>query len=176
MFIYKQVRANFVTMSTISERKYTARKKKIRENYKNRAKHEVRMGYNKDQYYKDKYVESLVLWKYIDRSRQNVIYRIVQNLVGRATKSFTKKHVERQITHTELLGCSPEVLKEHLEKQFTEEIDFKNYGKWEVDHIIPIDSFDLSDVEEVKKCFHYTNLQPLWREDNIKKSNKILQD
>jgi hypothetical protein len=54
--------------------------------------------------------------------------------------------------------------------------DFADCKKaaWHVDHIIPCSSFDLTDSEQQKKCFHYTNLQPLWAIDNLKKSNKIL--
>jgi len=44
-----------------------------------------------------------------------------------------------------------------------------NYGKWHVDHIIPISSFNLTLETEVEKCFHFTNLQPLWAKDNLKK-------
>ena len=44
-----------------------------------------------------------------------------------------------------------------------------NYGEWEIDHIRPICSFDLTDMEQMKQCFHYTNMQPLWRVDNQSK-------
>ena len=75
----------------------------------------------------------------------------------------------------ELLGCTITELKLHLEKQFTEGMTWDNYGKfgWHVDHIIPCSIFNLTDPTEQKQCFHYTNLQPLWWDDNIKKSNKI---
>ena len=79
--------------------------------------------------------------------------------------------------HTlDLLGCSVEELWIHLEKQFTAGMTRENHGRngWHIDHIIPCASFDLSDPEQQSQCFHYTNLQPLWAEDNIKKGNKII--
>jgi hypothetical protein len=61
-----------------------------------------------------------------------------------------------------------------LEKQFTKGMNWKNYGKWHIDHIKPCASFDLSLEHEQKLCFHFTNLQPLWAKDNIRKSDKII--
>jgi len=52
-------------------------------------------------------------------------------------------------------------------------MNFDNYGKWHLDHIKPCASFDLSKPEEQQKCFHYTNLQPLWAKDNLTKGAKI---
>ena len=74
----------------------------------------------------------------------------------------------------ELTGCTLEELKEHLASKFTEGMTFENYGKWHIDHILPCASFDLLLPEEQPKCFHYTNLQPLWAIDNMKKGAKIL--
>lgn len=74
--------------------------------------------------------------------------------------------------HTKnLIGCSIEELIEHLESQFQEEMTWDNYGKggWHIDHIKPCAKFDLEDPEEQRKCFHYTNLQPLWEKDNLAK-------
>lgn len=73
----------------------------------------------------------------------------------------------------ELLGCSIEEFKLHLEKQFDENMSWDNYGDyWELDHIKPCDAFDLSNLEEQKKCFTFTNIQPLEKITNRKKSNK----
>ena len=72
-----------------------------------------------------------------------------------------------------LVGCTPTFLKEYLEAKFKDGITWDNYGEWHVDHIIPCASFDLTKEEEQKKCFHYTNLQPLWAEENLSKGAKV---
>lgn len=69
-------------------------------------------------------------------------------------------------------GCSPEFLKEHLERQFVEGMTWENRNEWHIDHIIPLSSAKTED--ELYELCHYTNLQPLWAEDNLKKSNKVL--
>lgn len=73
----------------------------------------------------------------------------------------------------ELLGCKPEFLKEYLEKQFTGDMSWENYGSlWHIDHRKPCDAFDLIQESEQRACFHYTNLQPLLVIDNLKKGKK----
>jgi len=72
----------------------------------------------------------------------------------------------------ELTGCCKEQLITHLESKFTEGMSWENYGKWHIDHIRPCASFDLVEPEEQKKCFHWTNLQPLWAQDNMRKGAK----
>lgn len=73
----------------------------------------------------------------------------------------------------ELLGCQIHELKEHLEMQFKPGMTWGNYGLkgWHIDHKRPCASFDLTDPTQQRKCFHYTNLQPLWEVDNLKKSD-----
>lgn len=70
------------------------------------------------------------------------------------------------------LGCSVAHLKFYLEGKFTDGMSWKNYGKWHVDHVIPLTFFDLTDRAQFLKAVHYTNLQPLWAADNIRKKNK----
>jgi hypothetical protein len=74
-----------------------------------------------------------------------------------------------------LCGCSPDELRKHIENQFSKHtgMSWNNRHMWHIDHILPINSFDITDVEQQQKCFHYTNLQPLWAMDNLLKSDKI---
>ena len=79
-------------------------------------------------------------------------------------------------TAMNLVGCSIKQLKQHLEKQFKQGMSWDSYGKWHIDHIKPCASFDLSKKSEQCRCFHYTNLQPLWAKDNLEKGNKFSED
>lgn len=77
-----------------------------------------------------------------------------------------------------LLGCSFKFLKKHLESQFKNGMTWENYGidGWEIDHIRPCASFDLSKPEEQIKCFHYSNLQPMWAKENRAKNARKIRD
>lgn len=93
--------------------------------------------------------------------------RVVENL-RRRTRAVLEG-TNKSASTLELIGCSPLELRSHLETQFTEGMSWDNYGKWHVDHIKPCCSFDLTDSRQQKECFNYTNLQPLWAEDNLRK-------
>ena len=75
------------------------------------------------------------------------------------------------------LGCSISELMQHLERQWQYGMSWENYGnkigQWSVDHKMPISKFDLTKREELLKAVHYTNLQPMWHIDNLKKGNRI---
>ena len=69
----------------------------------------------------------------------------------------------------DLLGCSSEEFRAHLERQFQEGMTWENHGDWHMDHIVPCAHFDLKDPEQQKKCFIASNIQPLWKADHMKK-------
>ena len=69
----------------------------------------------------------------------------------------------------ELIGCSYEFFTKHIESQFTEGMSWENRDKWHIDHIVPCAAFDLSDPEQQRICFHYTNMRPLWAWENQSK-------
>ena len=74
-------------------------------------------------------------------------------------------------TH-ELLGCSFQELKSHIESLFVDGMNWENMGEWHIDHIMPLAAFDLTKEENQKIAFNYKNLQPLWAIDNLKKGAK----
>jgi len=73
-----------------------------------------------------------------------------------------------------LLDCSLEFLRNYLQNRFINGMSWSNYGKWHIDHIKPCASFNLSKPSEQRKCFHYTNLQPLWAKDNQSKRDTLI--
>lgn len=95
------------------------------------------------------------------RSRTSSIIRILK-LKGEKPPFHSKSSVEH-------LGCSLSFLKKHIEDQFVDGMTWLNHGEWHIDHKRPVASFVFEDIEQMKACFHYTNLQPLWASDNISK-------
>ena len=130
-------------------------RKKYMKNYRTENKTNITI-YN-NQYEKNrKKIDPIYKLKILSRSR--IHHFLKQRKITKKCKSF------------EIIGISPIELKEYLEKKFTEGMNWENQGKWHIDHIIPLSSGKTE--EEIYKLCHYTNLQPLWAEDNIKKGSK----
>jgi len=110
-----------------------------------------------------------LLYRKVTR-KKNIQWRLAKRLRGRVRELLgnTKK-----ISAMTLLGCSVAEFKEHLQSQFKCGMHWNNYGKWHIDHIQPCASFDLTDLEQQKKCFHFSNMRPLWANANKQKSGKI---
>ncbi len=150
--------------------KKTLQKSSLRAYYRH---HEKNKKLNRDYKRKNKELLKTKNRAYINkRYKEDFNYRLLVLTRGRIRKAL--KRNSKNSSSLELLGCSIEQLKIHLEKQFLENMSWDNYGKWHIDHKIPCSSFDLSDPEQQKKCFHFSNLQPLWAEDNLRKSDKII--
>lgn len=109
-----------------------------------------------------------------DKIAKDPIFHL--SAVLRSRLSHAIRHDTKSGSAIKDLGCSIEELKIYLESKFQEGMTWDNYGcrGWHIDHIIPLSSFDLMDREQLLKACHYTNLQPLWAKDNLKKSNKKL--
>ena len=105
------------------------------------------------------------------KRKTDPIFKLTENLRRRTRQAITDGYGTKAFKTKELLGCSFEHLKEHIEAQFTEGMSWDLLGKIHLDHIRPVSSFDLTDPEQQKACFHYTNLQPLWAKDNLAKGS-----
>lgn len=101
------------------------------------------------------------------------LYKLRENLRRRTLKAFETTKWNINNTTKDLLGCEYIEFKNHIESLFNNGMSWQNQGLWHVDHIIPLAS--ATTEEEIKKLFHYTNLQPLWAEDNIRKSAKQIK-
>lgn len=118
----------------------------------------------------------LMRWRYRIRARH-----AHRNSRGQKTSYYFAKILRSRVYHVlkgvkksaptlALLGCSLSQFRAHLQSQFKRGMHWNNYGKrWHIDHIVPCYSFDLSKPEQQRKCFHYSNLRPLWAELNLKK-------
>jgi len=98
------------------------------------------------------------------------------NLRTRLGQMIRKSGTVKTESALELLGADIEFVRTYLKNQFQEGMTWENWSRtgWHIDHIIPLDSFDMTNIEDRKKAFHYTNLQPLWAKDNLLKSNKMM--
>lgn len=106
-----------------------------------------------------------------ERRKVDPIFNITNRMRCRIWKFLKLIKVSKKNKTFEIIGCSPNSLKEHLENKFVEGMTWDNRNEWHIDHIIPLSTAKTED--ELYNLCHYTNLQPLWSEDNIKKSNKI---
>ncbi len=135
------------------------------------SKHKQKYIARANKYYKDnpeKVKEYARVYNNM-RRKTDINYKILCNLRRRLHNTITKGF--KSARTLELLGCSIDYLKEHLEIMFKKGMCWNNYGMfgWHIDHIIPCNSFDLTKSEEQNKCFNYTNLQPLWAKENWSK-------
>ncbi len=140
------------------------RKKEYRLKYPNVDKEYFLKNINKIREYR----------KNLEKRKRNndSLYKLKHNLRVRTCEYFKIIKVTKRNKTFSMIGITPSELKNYIENKFTEGMNWDNYGKWHIDHIIPLNSVD-SEEEIIKLC-HYTNLQPLWAADNIRKKDKTV--
>ena len=123
---------------------------------------------------KDKNNESVKMAKK-KRYHNDTEYKTLLCLKGTLNYYLKRVGVKKTLTHIDLLGCSSSFFINYIETQFEEGMTWANRGRgdgmWQIDHIRPCASFNIKDIEEQKICFHYTNLRPLWANDNLAKGS-----
>jgi hypothetical protein len=107
------------------------------------------------------------------RVETDPVFRLTKNLRRRLSLAFKAQKGRKSQTTLGLIGCSRDKLRQHLVSQFREGMTLENHGKvWHIDHIRPCSSFDLSDPNQAILCFHYSNLQPLFADENMRKGDR----
>jgi len=127
----------------------------------------------KKKYEENKSIRRIQLREKWKNDKQHRLKSILSHKVRQGIKRYGNG--KKYFSSLELIGCSIPELINKLESEFIDDMNWSNYGikGWHIDHIKPLCSFNLSIMEEQKKCFHYTNLQPLWATDNIRKGGKF---
>lgn len=100
--------------------------------------------------------------KIIDACRTRVRFIILQAGVKKMERTF------------ELVGCTPDFFRKYMESQFTYGMCWENYGKWEIDHRVPVSRYDMTQKAQRLAAFHYSNCQPLWQSENRSKCDNFI--
>lgn len=144
-----------------------ARKRRAK---RTKEQQEADKAYSKAYYYSNKNRMSL-RWK--TKYNTDPAFKLaakLRNRLGRALKRGSKKG-----SAIKDLGCSIECFKKYIESKWLDGMTWENYNYngWHIDHIKPLASFNLNDPKEFKKANHFSNLQPMWKADNIAKRDKV---
>lgn len=164
-----EIRAKIDQWVQDNKDKVRASNKKWRDRHKDKLKADKQEWRNKNRDRCRKYQ--------VERSKQkkatDINYRLVLRIRERTRRALNGKQKPGSLVKA--FGCSVIELKTYLESKFLPGMTWENWATdgWHIDHIVPLSSFDLTDPEQFKKACHYTNLQPLWAEDNLRKGAKI---
>lgn len=111
------------------------------------------------------------------RRNQDIGFRLAGCLRSRIRRAMRLAKTQGCLKSEGLIGCSIEFFRKYIEKKFSTGMTWSNYGRspecWSIDHVKPCASFDLTDPAQQLACFHYTNCQPMWHLDNIRKGDKL---
>jgi predicted DNA-binding transcriptional regulator AlpA len=110
-----------------------------------------------------------------NRKARDPLYKLISNFRTAIYQVLKESNVDKNKHYFDILQYTPEQLIIHLESQFKDTMSWDNYGEWHVDHKLPITHFNIEEMgdKEFMKCWSLDNLQPMWGEENIRKSNKI---
>jgi hypothetical protein len=161
------------------KRTYQKHKEKKSEYHKRWANQNKEHLSNYIKEYREKNVEKIKKIKRdYERNRKasDPLYKLISNFRTAIYQVLKESNVEKNKHYFDILQYTPESLIKHLESQFENNMNWDNYGEWHVDHKLPITSFNIEEMgdEEFMRCWSLENLQPMWGNDNIRKSNKII--
>lgn len=108
-------------------------------------------------------------WHYHSTEQRRIGHLVRKALFSALSNNLSRRDWYRNSKLGPLIGCSKPDLVAHIEAQFESGMTWDNHSKdgWEIDHVRPCREFDLTDPQQLAACFHYSNLRPLWRADNL---------
>lgn len=107
-----------------------------------------------------------------NRKKTDLLFKLKINIRSLISNSIKRQGYSKNTKTYQILGCTFEEFRQHLERQFTLGMTWHNQGEWHLDHIYPVSL--AKDEQELVKLNHYTNFQPLWAADNLLKGNKVI--
>ena len=110
------------------------------------------------------------------RRRENPALAIMKRLRALVWYALKAQGTTKSIGTIELLGCTPAIFRNYIEKQFVNGMTWENRDKWHIDHRVPCAAFNMLDPLEQRYCFWYKNHQPMWAKDNLSKKDKYKQE
>jgi hypothetical protein len=132
-------------------------------------------------YFNDPVNKAIIKEKVKERKKKrmefDINYRMRYKLRRRIANALRHVSADKHFKTMELIGCTVQEVRAHIESLWLPGMNWDNHSThgWHIDHILPCAAFNLSDPEQQKRCFHYTNLQPLWARDNLSKGDRLDQ-
>ena len=177
--------------TAIYDKKYReANKEKVKQRIKKwREKNKEKIAEQRRDYYQTNKLHRLELCKlYSEKNKTNYnnykrkyqkqryasnLHFQMKNKLGARIRLALKNKIKKTGSTLDLLGCSLPFFRKYFESKFTVGMSWNKISLIHIDHIVPCKNFDLTKKSDQKKCFHYTNLQPLWAKDNLSKGCKL---
>lgn len=108
-----------------------------------------------------------------NRRRTDSTFNLLCSMQSATRRAFAAKQIKKSRHTKELLGCTIEEAKAHIEAQFPPGMSWANRNTWDIDHIVPVSAFNIADAEEAALAFNWRNLQPLTKHKNYVKNDTL---
>ena len=174
----------WITLESAIKRKGSDRKAASKQRFKNPEKHKLlnkqwREGNKerhrqnaKDYYHNNKsHANEVKRKRRIIRRHSDPLYAFKEGVRSLVLRAFKNKNYTKSSQTHEIIGCEWADLSRHIESQFVDGMGWFNRSEWHVDHVIPLAS--AKSLDDIIRLNHYTNLQPLWAIDNLKKGSQM---
>jgi hypothetical protein len=129
------------------------------------------------EYYLNKHkkdnIKKKVIKKEIKDNNEDGMKNIYFSACARIRETINKYKLNIKFSYLDMLGCTRIEFKQYIIDNLLKGMTLENFGEWEMDHTIPISSFKFESLDEIKTCFNFKNIKPMWKNDNRHKFNKI---